>query len=277
MTDSTACLPPEAAQRRGVTVVPVQVAVNGVCGAEGVDVTAADIYRAFGERRVEMTTSRPAPGEFARVYRRLLREGASAVVSVHLSGKLSGTCEAASLAADEFGDRVRVVDSESAGMGLGFAVLAAAAAARRKADASQVVRRAERAARATEIYFYVDTLEFLRRGGRIGVAGALLGTALSVKPILHVDDGQVKLLDKVRTSVRALSRMEDLVLAAAHDGPVDIAVHHLQAPQRAKEFAVRLGERLEDRLRDLHISEVGAVLAAHCGPGLLGAAVHRRG
>lgn len=256
--------------------MPMPVTINGVWGLEGVDVTAADMASAFSERRVDVSTSRPAPAEFAQIYGELLDAGASSVVSVHLSAALSGTCESAELAAGEFDDRVRVVDSANAGMGLGFSVLAAARAASRDRSLAYVAMRAERAARTTNTFFYVDTLEFLRRGGRISAASALLGTALAVKPILHVDDGQVVLRDKVRTSTRALSRLEDLIVEAGRENDVDVALHHLQSPQKAEDLAARLRERFGRRLRETYITEVGAVIAAHCGPGLLAAVVHRR-
>ncbi|HZB51928.1 MAG TPA: DegV family protein, partial [Mycobacteriales bacterium] len=122
--------------------------------------------------------------------------------------------------------------------------------------------------------FYVDTLEHLRRGGRIGAAQALLGTALSVKPILHVREGRIVPLEKVRTASKGMSRLEALAVAAAGDGPVDIAVHHLAAPQRARALTERLRVRLPG-LRQLVESEIGAVVGAHVGPGLLGVVVVR--
>ncbi|GAA4925103.1 DegV family protein [Stackebrandtia albiflava] len=251
------------------------VTVNGVPGREGVDVTSTDVAAALRERRVDVSTSRPAPAELGALYEELLSSGASGVVSVHLSAELSGTCEGARQAAGEFGDRVEVVDSRNAGMGVGFAALEAARAARRGAGVVRSAEAARHCVLGTRTFFYVDTLEFLRRGGRISAASALLGTALSVKPILHVDDGQVVVRDRVRTATRALGRLEDLVLAAGGEGDVDVAVHHLRSPESAARLAARLGERFGGRLRRVYTSEVGAVIAAHCGPGLLGAVVRR--
>ena len=275
VTDSTAYLP--SSRRDDVTVIPLPVTINGVTGLEGVEVTAVDMARAFDQRRVDLSTSRPAPGVFAEHYERLLSAGASGVVSVHLSGALSGTCQAAELAAREFHGRVLVVDSGNAGMGLGFGVLAAVATARHGAGLSSVATRARQVTRATETFFYVDTLEFLRRGGRIGAASALLGTALAVKPILHVEDGAVVLRDRVRTSARALARLVDSAVAAGRDTPVDVAVHHLASPDRAEDLLSRLRTGFGDRLRSSWVTEVGAVVAAHCGPGLLGVVVCRHG
>jgi DegV family protein with EDD domain len=209
-------------------------------------------------------------------YRELLDAGADGVLSVHLSAKLSGTYDAAVIAAEEVGDRVRVVDSRTTGMGLGFVALGATTAAADGAGLDEVYRAAQHHTDRTSILFYVDTLEFLRRGGRIGAAEALLGTALSVKPILHVADGAIVVRDKVRTAGRALARLVDLAVEASGDGEVDIAVHHLGAPDRAAALADAVTMRLEDRIRDCYLTEIGAVVAAHVGPGVAGIVIHRR-
>jgi DegV family protein with EDD domain len=275
VTDSTAYLPAALVQAYGITVVPLTVVINGVEGREGVDDTSAEFARALGARRVTVTTSRPAPEQFASAYRRLLDAGAPGVVSVHLSAELSGTVEAATLAAAELGDRVAVVDARSTGMGLGFPALAAAAAAAGEADLSGVRLAASEAIARTDTLFYVDTLEFLRRGGRIGAASALLGTALSVKPILHVVDGAIVVRDKVRTASRGLARLVDLAVEAAGESDVDVAVHHLGAAPRAEGLVEALSGRLGGQLHDRHVTEIGAAVAAHVGPGLLCAVVHR--
>ena len=275
VTDSTAYLPSEAFGALEVTVVPLQVTIGGVSAPEGHAVTPAAVASALAGW-VPVTTSRPAPAEFVQAYRGVLNAGASGVVSVHLSSELSGTWEAARMAAEEIGaGLVRVVDSRSAAMGLGFAVLAAAAAAQDGASLPDTYTAAIDVIDRTTTLFYVDTLEYLRRGGRIGTAQALFGTALSVKPILHISDGRIMPLEKVRTSGRAVARLEALVTAAAGDGPVDVAVHHLAVPDRAAALAERLRARLPG-LRRLYASEVGAVIGAHVGPGLLGVVVVRR-
>jgi DegV family protein with EDD domain len=276
VTDSTAYLPAELSGSYDLTVVPLTVVINGVDGLEGLEVQPAEVARALSARRSAVSTSRPAPSQFAAAYRTLLSAGADGVVSVHLSAKLSGTFEAASLAAAEVGDRVRVVDSGTTAMGLGFAALAAASAAAKGQDLDSVRRSAADNAARVSTLFYVDTLEFLRRGGRIGAASALLGTALSVKPILHVVDGAIVVRDKVRTAGRALAKLVDLAVEASGEGEVDIAVHHLEAPDRAAALADAVTMRLGDRLRDCYITEIGAVVAAHVGPGLAGVVVHRR-
>ena len=276
VTDSTAYLPAELSGSYDLTVVPLTVVINGEEGLEGLQIEPAEVARALGARRSAVSTSRPAPSQFVEAYQKLLAAGADGIVSVHLSAKLSGTFEAACLAAAEIGDRVTVVDSETTGMGLGFAALAAAKSATEGKDLPEVrAAAADHAARVSTL-FYVDTLEFLRRGGRIGAASALLGTALAVKPILHVVDGAIVVCDKVRTAGRALARLVDLAVEASGEGEVDIAVHHLQAPDRAAALADAVTMRLSDRLRDCYITEIGAVVAAHVGPGLAGVVVHRR-
>jgi DegV family protein with EDD domain len=276
VTDSTAYLPVELSGTYELTVVPLTVVVNGAEGLEGVEITPAEVARALSARRFDVRTSRPAPSQFATAYGRLLDGGADGFVSVHLSSRLSGTYEAARLAADEVGPRVAVVDSKTTGMGLGFAALAAGALARAGAPLDAVRRAAADHAAQVSTLFYVDTLEFLRRGGRIGAASALLGTALSVKPILHIVDGAIVVRDKVRTAGRALARLVDLAVEASGAGEVDIAVHHLSAPDRASALADAVTVRLGERLRDCYIAEIGAVVAAHAGPGVVGVVVHRR-
>jgi len=275
VTDSTAYLSPGLADEHGVAEVPLHVVLGARTGMEGLEVSPADVASALAERRVQVSTSRPTPAEFVGLYRGL---GASSVVSVHLSAELSGTCDAATLAAAEVaadGIEVRVVDSRSLAMGLGFAVLAAARAASDGGDLDAVEAAAVRRAASTDTIFYVDTLEHLRRGGRIGAAAALFGTALAVKPLLHVSDGRIAPLEKVRTASKALARLEDLAVQRAGDGEVDLAVQHLAAPERAAELGQRLRARVP-RLGELHVSEVGAVVGAHVGPGLLGVVVSRR-
>ena len=271
VTDSTAYLPEGLA--REVRVVPLHVVLGSRTGTEGAEVVPSDVAAALAGRRLKVSTSRPTPGEFVEAYR---ATGSSCLVSVHLSAELSGTYDAAVLAAAEVaadGIEVRVVDSRTIAMGLGFVVLAAAQAARDGGDAEAVAAAA--AAVDTDVLFYVDTLEHLRRGGRIGAAAALFGTALAVKPLLHVTGGQIAPLEKVRTASKALARLEVLVAERAGDGAVDLAVHHLAAAEKAQSLAERLRERLP-RIGDLHVSEVGAVVGAHVGPGLLGVVVSRR-
>jgi len=272
VTDSTSYLPAGLADQLGVRVVALQVRLGERTGLEGVDVSPADVTAAL-RSRTAVSTSRPSTAEFVKVYRQALDSGAEAVVSLHLSAELSGTCDSARLAAAEFGDsQIRVVDSRSAGMALGFGVLAAARQAADGAEAEAVQRRAQQVLEGTKALFYVDSLEWLYRGGRIGAAAARFGTALSMKPLLHLAQGRIVPLEKVRTSSKAIARLVQLTVAAAGDQPVDIAVQHLAAPERAADLAGRLRSALPN-LRELYESEVGAAVGAHVGPGLLGSVV----
>ncbi|MFI6029015.1 DegV family protein [Amycolatopsis magusensis] len=274
VTDSTAHLPEGFADRHAIRVVPLHVLIDGVSALDGTDVGPAALAEALGQRRI-VTTSRPTPSEFAAQFREALADGAEAVVSVHLSRELSGTWEAAVLAAQEVGpDKVRIVDSRTTAMGLGFAALHASTAAASGASPAEVEKAAVEAARRSETLFVVETLEHLRRGGRIGSAAALLGTALAVKPVLHMCDGRILPLEKVRTMNRAMARMVDLAVHAAGDEPVELAVHHLASPERAVELANRLEEQLP-RSSGCLVSELGAVIGAHTGPGVLGVVIQR--
>jgi DegV family protein with EDD domain len=274
VTDSTADLPADLVAEHGVRIVPLRIAIDAQTAVDGVDIGPDEVVEALRAKRT-VSTSRPSPGDFVDAYRQALDAGADHVVSVHLSAELSGTWDSARLAAQEFGyGVVRVVDSRSTSMALGFAVMAAAHAAAGGASARDVQDAAVAAADRTSCLFYVDTLEYLRRGGRIGAAAAMLGTALSVKPLLHVRDGRIVPLEKVRTSSRALARLVALTVQAAGADPVDIGVQHLAAKDRADEVAERLREQLPS-VRQLITAEVGATVGAHTGPGVVGVAVAR--
>jgi DegV family protein with EDD domain len=270
VTDSTAALP--AALAAGLTVVPLTVVIDGVEAQEGVDVAPGAVAEALAAGR-PVSTSRPAPSTFAFEYERLLGAGHDAVLSVHLSAKLSGTWESAASAAAEFKGRVEVIDSGGAGMGLGFPAVAAAAAAGGGAGIAGVRAAALEAIGRTTTLFYVDTLEFMRRGGRISAASAAVGTALAVKPILGMRDGSVVPLEKVRTSSRAIARVVERAVEAVGDSTVDVVVQHAAAAERADALVSALKVRL--KVRESYVGEVGAVLAAHSGPGLVCAVLHR--
>lgn len=274
VTDSTAYLPSERVTRHDITVVPLQVIVGGSAKAEGVDIGPDEAAEALKAWR-PVTTSRPTPAQFAQAYTAAAESGAQGVVSLHLAAELSGTVESARLAAAEAPIPVQVVDTRSIGMGVGYPALTAAAAAEKGADAAAAAAAAERRARATRTLFYVDTLEHLRRGGRIGVAATLVGSALMVKPLLHIDGGRIAPLEKVRTTTRAMTRLEELAIECAGTQPVDVTVHHLAARARAEALAERLKERIP-AAAEVVIGEVGAVIGAHVGPGMLAVVIAPR-
>ncbi|PKW14888.1 DegV family protein [Saccharopolyspora spinosa] len=272
VTDSTAYLPAGYAERYAVRTVPLHVSVDGAAAVDEPVFGPGDLARAF-DRKHRVTTAGATPQELAKAYQDALDCGADGVVAVHLSRQLSGTWDAARLAAREVDpERVRVVDSRSAAMGLGFSVLAAAEAAKSGAELAEVERSAVSTAERTTTLFSVQTLEYLRRGGRIGTAAAVLGTALAIKPLLHVHDGRIDALEKVRTTTRAMTRLLDISLGAAGSGAAAIAVHHLAAPERAEQLAGRIRAELGESA-DCVVSEVGAVIGAHIGPGAVGVVV----
>ncbi|GGS81999.1 DegV domain-containing protein [Streptomyces tanashiensis] len=274
VTDSTAYLPRQTRERHAITTVPLTVVIGDRALEEGNEISAKALAEALQKRR-SVTTSRPSPEVFAEAYRQAAEAGAQGVVSLHLSAEVSGTYDAAVLAAKDAPLPVRVVDTRMVGMALGFCALAAAEVAEAGGSLDEAVAAAEKRASETSAYFYVDTLDYLRRGGRIGAAQALLGSALAVKPLLELDGGRIELREKVRTASKAIARLEEIAVERAGSGSVDIAVHHLSAPERAAALADRLRERVPG-IEELQVSEVGAVIGAHTGPGLLAVVVSPR-
>jgi DegV family protein with EDD domain len=227
-------------------------------------------YARLGAAAELPTTSQPSIGDFLAVYEPLLEQG-SDVVSIHLAGGMSGTVRSAEQAREQLGslaERVHVIDSATACGGQGLVLLAAAAAAEAGADANAVADRARRARSELKMWFAIDTLDYLRRGGRIAGAQAWLGSALKIKPILTVES-EITPIERVRTSRRAFERMVDLLRTRAQDGADAWMVQHIQAPAEAQALAAR-GTEIFGR-EPLVISEIGPVIGTHVGPGLLGA------
>lgn len=276
VTDSTATLPGSRVEEHGITVVPLQVVIAGHSYDDGIDprASAEEVAAALRDFR-PVSTSRPSPSVMADLYRKLAVDGAEEIVSVHVSSQVSGTYDSAVIAAEESPVPVHAVDSCQIGAGTGYAALAAALAATTGADGAAAAEAARRRARATTSLFYVATLEYLRRGGRVGAAAALLGSALAVKPILTINQGRVSPLEKVRTAGRAVARLEELAVASAGERPAAVTVSHLAAHDQALALAERLQHRLGDQVEDgeVRVHQVPAVLGAHVGPGLLGVTV----
>ncbi len=283
VTDSTSSLTAAVADQAGVFVVPLQVIVDGTSRPESFrpglgSTTPGAVAAALREGRT-VSTSRPAPEAFASAYADAAERGASAIVSVHLSGAISSTRDAAELAARTAPVPVTVVDSRTVASGCGFAALAAAAAAAEGASSEEVAEIARRRAAASVTYFCVESLEYLRRGGRIGAAQALLGSALAVKPLLSVVDGQITPHERVRTMSRALARLEELAIEALGAQGLrveaDVAVLHLDSRSAADRLARVLRARASG-VGSVGVSEVSAVLGVHCGPGTVGVVVAPR-
>jgi DegV family protein with EDD domain len=273
VTDSTSYLPPDLIERNGIAVVPLYVVFGGDRTVPEIDIT--DFPAFFEELRTAEklpTTSQPSVGDFTAVFEPLLADGGE-VVSVHISGGLSGTPEAARQAKEALtrdgrgGERIEVVDSTTAAGGLGFMVLAAAKAAREGGSAKEVAEHVTAARRELRLWFAIDTLEFLRRGGRIGAASAWIGSTLKVKPILTVEN-EMAPVERVRTSSRAFERLVEYARSCADSGADAWSAQHINAPDQCA--------LLVERCTEIYghgptiVSEIGPVLSAHTGPGLLG-------
>lgn len=219
-------------------------------------------------------TSRPSPKVFDHIYDCAYMAGARDVVSVHLSGKLSGTVESARIAASRAPLPVTVVDSQSAAMGLGFAVRAAVEAMNAGATAQTAADAARARAWATEIRFVVDSLDALERGGRIGVAARFVGSALSIKPVLALVDGMITPVGKVRTMAKAIDTVcADSLAIVDQLGVADVAVHYVGDDTNARAVVERLSEARPAAINATYVTEVGPVIAHHVGEGLIGVIV----
>jgi DegV family protein with EDD domain len=271
VTDSTGYLPRQLVEENEIRLVSLYVNWEGSSERELDMVDFDDFYdRLRGADRLP-TTSQPSIGDFLDVYRPLVADGYD-VVSVHISGGISGTVEAARqakerLAAEDGGERVTVIDSERACGGLGLIVLAGAKAAKAGGDLEGVLERIERTRDDLKMWFAVDTLEYLRRGGRIGAASAWLGSALKIKPILTLDK-EITPIERVRTGSKALRRLTEYAEERRDDGADGWVVQHIQAPDEVAQLA-EATERIMNG-PPVFISEIGPVIGAHIGPGLLG-------
>lgn len=266
VTDSTACLDPADAEREAIAVVPLKVVVGEETFTEGEGLTGADIAAALKAKK-PVSTSRPTPEEFLDVYESLAADGFSEIVSIHLSAKVSGTLDAAIVAGKRASVPVTVVDSTTIGLATGFAAGRAARARDAGGAASSMAAAAKAAGQASTTLLYVDTLEYLKRGGRVTTLGAFVGSALAVKPILAVRNGVVAPRERVRTTAKAMGRLEALTVAAcmAAENGFDIGIQHLAAEEAAVAFAERLAAAL-GRER-VPVDEISAVIGAHTGPG----------
>ncbi|GAA5531715.1 degV domain-containing protein MW1315 [Deinococcus aluminii] len=268
VTDSTSDLSPGLLAQYGIRSVPLYVLFDGKMHKDGIDITPADLFRGLKEGKKTPSTSQPSPAEFASVYREAL-EAADQVLSIHISGQLSGTVGSARLAAQEFGDRVTVVDSRSVSMGLGMQVLRAAQRAQEGRSVPEIVAELERVAQQADIRFTVDTLDFLRINGRIGGAAALLGGLLNIKPILTVKNGRVESGGRVRGHKKAMQDIVDHVrkYVEAHGGTRAAFLSTVGGEDYLREVRAGLsGVPFED----MGDHQLGAVVATHAGPGTVG-------
>ena len=269
VSDTCHYLPRELVVARGIHEVSLYVHWGGDTNPES-EISDYDAYYERLRTAKDLpTTSQPSIGDFLAVYEPLLEAGHE-IVSIHLAGGMSGTVRSAEQAREQLGsraERVHVIDSATACGGEGLILLAAAAAAEAGGDGPAVADRARRAREGLKMWFAIDTLEYLRRGGRIGGAQAWLGSALKIKPILTVES-EITPIERVRTFGRAFERLVDLLRSRAADGADAWMVQHIQAPDQAQELA-RRGTEIFGR-EPLVISQIGPVIGTHVGPGLLG-------
>ena len=266
VTDSTADLPSHLVKTRGITVVPLTLNFEGRSLLDGVEIRPSEFYRRLPNATTHPTTSQPSPGRFAEAYSELLNAHTE-VVSIHISEKLSGTYASAVQGAEMTDPkRVHVIDSQLVSMSLGLLTLAATEVARKGVAASEVEKRVSEMREHVQTYFSVATLEFLRRGGRIGRASAMLGSVLQVKPVLCIRDGLVTPLERVRTFDRALNRVVELTREVDRGQGLCVIVGHADAEADAE----RVARELEPMAETLMIQPLGPVVGAHAGPGVVG-------
>ncbi len=271
VTDSTADLPLKLAHDLGISVVPLSVIFGEEVFREGIDISQDLFYDKLIHGKVLPTTSAPSVGDFLEVYEPLLGD-ADEIVSIHISAKLSATCDNACQAAQILADRgarIEVVDSQVVSLGLTFATLAAARVAREGGGIEPIREAVERTVQCLRIYFMLDTLEFLRRGGRIGRGRAFLGALLRVKPLLSLRDGEVHPEERVRTKAHAMERL--FQIATSYPNVREVAIGYSTNPQDAHDFQRRLEEVLPEV--NILVTRVGPVIGAHAGPGVLGLGV----
>jgi DegV family protein with EDD domain len=269
ITDSTAYIPPPLLLRYGIRVVPLSLVWGSEVFRDGVDITTSDFYARLKTDKVMPSTSQTTPDEFKKIFTPIV-EGGNSILAVLISSKLSGTVDSALQAKQTLPDaKIEIVDTLTTAMALGFSALAAARAVQGGADLAEATEIARKAVACSGVIFVVDTLEFLRRGGRIGGAQAFLGTALNMKPLLTLHEGTVEALERVRTKQKATDRMLDIVQERIGSRrPLRIATLQAAAEEEAKALLERAKERFDPE--ESVFSEVSPVIGTHAGPGTIG-------
>jgi len=275
VTDSTANLTPALLDGNPILVMPLQLIWGHRIYRDGIDISPKDFYVDLEKATIMPTTSQTTPEEFKRAYAELIEKGYD-ILSIHISSKLSGTLDSAIQAKRAFPNaRIELVDSLSTSMAMGFQVMAAARLAANGGTLQECQAVAEKAKEQTGVYFAVNTLEYLRRGGRIGGAAAFLGTALKLKPLLELRDGQIEAVERVRTLSKTLHRLLDLVEAkvAQSEGPVRLCAIHGNSLDEANQLLDKAVNRFGSTLvAESLIADISPVIGTHAGPGALGLA-----
>jgi len=273
VTDSTAYIPPDLLKQYNITVAPQVLIWGDETFQDGVDIQPDEFYRRLETAKVMPTTSQVSPVTMKIIFEKLLAEGYD-VLGIFLSAKLSGTMQSAIQAKEmlaKAAEKIAFVDSTSTAMAMGFHVLTAARLAQSGAGLAECQKLAEEARQHTGVYFVVDTLEFLRRGGRIGGAQALLGSALNIKPLLALEDGRIESVEKIRTKGKALDRLVEIVVEkVAGRTPVRLATLHANAEAEARSVLVAAAARLDPV--EKFLTSVSPVIGTHAGPGTVGLA-----
>ena len=270
--DTTAYLPVDELRSNSITEISLYVSLEGAQERESQIADYGEFYARLRASAEAVTTSQPSVGDFISVYEPLLAAG-NDVVSIHLSAGISGTCEAALQACERLedegkgGERIHVFDSRSACGGMGLVALAAARAAAEGADGDGVMSRAREAREGLRMWFAIDTLEYLRRGGRIGAAQAWLGSTLKIKPILTLEE-EITPIERVRTRRRAFERLIEYARERHSDGADAWVVQHIQDADAARHLVEECRQIFG--CEPVFVSEIGPVIGAHIGPGLLG-------
>jgi len=269
VTDSISSLTQEMGREYGVHVVPIHIFFGTEAHRDGIDLHADQFYKMLNGSKQMPTTSQPTAADFLECYKQLAGQ-VEAIVSIHASKKVSATVDSARAASKELPDvPIHVIDCHTLSMGQGLIVIAAARAAAADMDAEEIVQLVAGLIPKTKVLFTVETLEYLRKGGRIGGATALLGTALKIKPVLHIEDGQVEPLEKPRTRKRAVGRLLDLMAERVGSADtVHAAVLHCYASEDAAQLAKQVAKRFN--CAELLTAEAGPTIGAHGGPGTLG-------
>lgn len=273
VTDSTSYIPTDLVQKHNITVAPQVLIWDDQTYRDGIDIQSAEFFARLKTSKTMATTSQVSVADMQSIFQGFVDQGLE-VLGIFISSKLSGTIQSAMQAKElmgSAGDKVTVVDSQSTAMALGFQVLSAARAAQDGANLNDCTATAEKARTNSGLFFAVDTLEFLHRGGRIGGASRFLGTLLNLKPILALEDGKVEGLEQIRTKTKAHERVLELIIENTKGKtPIRLATLHANAPEDAKVLLAKAEKELNPV--ESIFSEVSPVVANHAGPGTVGLA-----
>jgi len=277
VTDSTADIPKEVVKSLGIVVIPLKVHLNNETYLDGETITADEFYRKLGDSEELPTTSQPSPVAFMDVYKKLAAQEGAKIISIHLSSALSGTVQSALLAktmVEEEGIEVTVIDSRKASYSIGIIVVGIAEAIKSGKSYNECVELVNKLVEETQVYFLVETLLYLHKGGRIGKASHLFGSLLNIKPILSLNkQGEVYPIDKVRGSSKALTKIFDYCKEYAKEEKLRAGISHAANLEEAKKIEQKLRE--EFNIQEFVMTDIGPVIGTHVGPGTIAITMHK--